>query len=308
MLQRLQLQAEEATRYRDLLLREGASVNEAELRASEERAADARKRFVDLKSSQSQLLELANTLGRSGFPEVWQGLSIHTRSGALLSIESFGSVRVHKSPHIWVGERNGRSFVLKARRVGGGDDSQARRAFEKELFVLKRLRHPLVVQLEATFQEGDTLYLVLPFHAEGTMRDWLDRQGGPTHVDRGALKSLCRGVLQALTFLHSSSVVHGDLTLENILIDGGKPVLADFDSSEDGCYFDATQTSAATAPGTLLYTAPELFERGARLSYASDMFSFGVCVFLSHFAGAQVYLAPRATHVQLPPDRDTYLR
>ena len=305
ILQRQQLQLEEACRFRDLLVTEGAAAAAAELREAHERVAGARSRFLELKSGHSQLVEQANALGRGGFPEVWRNITFHVRGGALLSIESFSNVRLLKAPHIWAGERDGRSFVLKARRVG--EDRRARRAFEKELFILKRLRHPLVMQLEATFQQGETVYLVLPLYAEGTMREWLDRQGGAGQAERGAVKSLCRGVLQALTFLHSNGVVHGDVKLENILVDGGKPVLADFDTSEDGSYFDATQTGAGAAPGTLLYMAPELFERGARVSCASDMFSYGVCVFLAHFA-AEVYLAPKATHVQLPADRDAGLR
>jgi serine/threonine protein kinase len=305
ILQRQQLQLEEACRFRDLLVTEGSAASEAELRDAQERVAGARSRFLELKNGHSQLVERANALGRGGFPEVWRTISFHVRGGALLSIESFSNVRLLKAPHIWVGEKDGRSFVLKARRIG--EDRKARRAFEKELFILKRLRHPLIMQLEATFQQGDTLYLILPHYVEGTMREWLDRQGGAGHADRGAVKNMCRGVLQALTFLYSNGVVHGDVKLENILVDKSKPVLADFDTSEDRSYFDATQTSAATAPGTLLYMAPELFERGARLSCASDMFSYGICVFLAHFA-SDVYLAPKATHVQLPADRDANLR
>ncbi len=304
ILQRHQLQLEEACRFRDLLQTEGSAASPQELESAAERVATARDRFMSLKTGHSQLVERANALGRSGFPEVWRNISFHIRGGALLSIESFENLRPLRPPHIFVGEKDGRSFVLKARKVG--QDKKARRAFDTELFILKRLRHPLVVQLEATFQQGDTFYLVLPFYPEGTFRDWLQRQGGPTSLDRPVAKNMFRGVLQALTFLHSNQICHGDVKLENILIDKEKPVLADFDTSEDGSFFDVTQTSAM-APGTLLYMAPELFETGSRVTTMSDMFSFGVCIFLAHFT-AEVYLPPKASHVQLPNDRDVNLR
>ncbi len=52
-------------------------------------------------------------------------------------------------------------FFQKTRLVG--DDKHALKAFEKELYVLKRLRHPLIIQLEASFRQGDKANIFLFF-------------------------------------------------------------------------------------------------------------------------------------------------
>ncbi len=300
LLGRRQLQLEESCRFRDLLLSEGAAVPRDELDAAEQRVSEARTRFLDLKNSHAHLLEKAYRLGRSGFPEVWRSVAYHVRSGALLTLECFSNVRELRPPNILVGEKDGRSFVLKARKASH-DSAALGRSFEKELY---RLRHPLIMQVEATFLQGDTFYLVMPHYADGNLRDWLERHGGPTAVDRSTAKSMFRGLLQALTFLHSNGVVHGDVRLENIFIDHGKPVLAGFDAGEEG---GGGSQFSLVASGAHMYAAPELFERGSRPTMASDMYAFGVCIFLVHFA-ADVYLAPQASHVYLPPDRDASLR
>ncbi len=98
---------------------------------------------------------------------------------------------------------------------------------------------------------------MLPYYSRGTLRDFLDSK----ESDSKDIKNIFRGVAQALTFLHNNSVCHGDVKLENILLDDElKPILADFDTASDSSYVDLTMTSQS--PGTLLYMAPELFERG----------------------------------------------
>lgn len=246
LLTRKQLELEEACRYRDLLLNEGGAATASEIEEANARVRLAKDGFMQLKSGHSVLIEKANVLGRCGYPEVWRNISYSTRGGALLTLESFQNVRVLKAPHVFVGERDGRQHVLKARLVG--NDKAAMRSFEKELFVLKRLRHPLIIHMTASFRQDDKCFLVLPFFPDGTLRDWLDRHPEPSPV---ALKNYFRGVAQALTFLHNNSVIHGDCKLENILLDGDKPVLADFDTASDSSFFDSTVTSQM-APGTLL--------------------------------------------------------
>jgi serine/threonine protein kinase len=196
--------------------------------------------------------------------------------------------------------KDNRKYVLKGRSIA---NAKEKHSFEKELFILRRLRHPLIVHLETSFQEGTTAYLVMPFYEQGTLADWIERN--PTSDNRPRLKNIFRGVCQALCFLHSNSIIHADVKLSNILMAGDKPVLSDFDISSDSTFFDVTQTHSM-APGTLQYMAPELFEPGARISFSSDLYAFGVCIFISHW-GSNLYLPPSEPHVQLPSDRDVSL-
>jgi hypothetical protein len=97
------------------------------------------------------------------------------------------------------------------------------------------------------------------------------------------------------------------LSPQNILMEGDRGILSDFDVSLDHSFFDSTMTQSM-APGTLNYMAPELFEAGAKISMASDMYSFGVLIFLAHFSEKTVYMPPGAAHATVPADRDVSLR
>ena len=111
-----------------------------------------------------------------------------------------------------------------------------------------------------------------------------------------------------MAFLHGNGIIHADIKLTNILMDGDRGILSDFDVSSDRTFFDATLTQGQ-APGTLNYMAPELFEAGnGRVTTASDMYSFGVVMYLAHFGDGSVYLAPQAAHATIPVDRDANLR
>ena len=64
----------------------------------------------------------------------------------------------------------GQPCVLKRFAVG---DARTRAQMEKEIRVLQKLRHPLIVALQAVFfDEGDS-YLQLPYAPHGTLRDWM---------------------------------------------------------------------------------------------------------------------------------------
>ncbi len=68
------------------------------------------------------------------------------------------------------GVYRGHACVLKRFAVG---DARTRGQMEKEIRVLQKLRHPLIVELEAVFfDEGDS-YLQLPYAEHGTLREWM---------------------------------------------------------------------------------------------------------------------------------------
>lgn len=78
-LTRRQLELEEAVRYRDLLVNEGAAATSEELDQAETRLKEARAKFMQLKEGHSRMIDKANILGRAGFPEVWKNISYNTR-------------------------------------------------------------------------------------------------------------------------------------------------------------------------------------------------------------------------------------
>ena len=123
---------------------------------------------------------------------------------------------------------------------------------------------------KAKFSKGEVAYVQLPFYPGGTLAMWLQRPENqpPTltssssssssssasvavvdrRSERGVLRHVraLQQVLGALAFIHGRGSVHGDLKLENVLVDeGGEVKLADFDLARTDPAMQAASASAS---------------------------------------------------------------
>ncbi|CAG7892929.1 unnamed protein product [Brassica rapa] len=148
--------------------------------------------------------------------------------------------------------------------------------FKNEIDILKSLKHPnLVILYGCTSRHSRELLLVYEYISNGTLADHL-------HGDRAQPRPLCWPVrlnvaietASALSFLHTSGIIHRDVKTTNILLDDDYTVkVADFGLSR---LFPMDQTHISTAPqGTPGYVDPEYYQC-YRLNEKSDVYSFGV--------------------------------
>jgi len=110
--------------------------------------------------------------------------------------------------------------------------------------------------------------------------------------------SLLRGVAEGMEFLHGRGVVHRDLKLANVFLDGPTPRVGDFGTAKawdtdhhlaDEAVPDlarlassSSDSSAHSQPriiGTDAYIAPEVWSGSAVPGPAADVWSFGMCLF-----------------------------
>ncbi|CAN8232933.1 unnamed protein product [Cochlearia groenlandica] len=148
--------------------------------------------------------------------------------------------------------------------------------FKNEIEILKSLKHPnLVILYGCTTRHSRELLLVYEYISNGTVADHLH---GNQAVSRpicwpGRLK-IAIETASALSFLHTSGIIHRDVKTTNILLDINYQVkVADFGLSR---LFPTDQTHISTAPqGTPGYVDPEYYQC-YRLNEKSDVYSFGV--------------------------------
>ena len=142
-----------------------------------------------------------------------------------------------------------------------------------EISILQELSHDHISQLFAVYESEEFVYMVMEYLPEGTLGKRLNKKG---KFDEASAKTLIRGLLETLDYLHSKDIVHRDLKLENLMMvneTDHEIKLIDF-----GLAFKCTclESSKCGSPG---YVAPEIM---LNESYDSkvDVFSAGVILYL----------------------------
>ena len=173
--------------------------------------------------------------------------------------------------------------VLKPEFAAGAD----RRRFEREIAILARLHHPHVLPL---YDSGvlqlpygrEGLFYVMPYVEGETLRDRLEREGSLPMADA---IHVAREMADALAYAHAHGVVHRDVRPENILLEGGHALVADFGIARALEASGNTQvSSSAVALGHPAYMSPEQGRGASAVDGRSDIYSLG-CVLYEMLSG-----------------------
>lgn len=147
--------------------------------------------------------------------------------------------------------------------------------FLREQRAMGRLSgHPNIVDI---FQVGATAsgrpYIVMPFHARGSLQETIQRSGPLPWADTVRLGIKLCGALESV---HQAGGVHRDVKPGNILLtDYFEPQLTDFGIARIRGGFE---TSTDQIVGSPAFTAPEVL-RGAVPTPASDVYGLGTTLF-----------------------------
>jgi serine/threonine protein kinase/WD40 repeat protein len=140
--------------------------------------------------------------------------------------------------------------------------------------LLARIRHPNVLAVYGAERIDGRVGIWTEYVRGETLADEIARRG-PVSPDEATRIGI--DVCRALGAVHEAGLLHRDVKAQNILRDAtGRLVLGDFGT---GVELDE-HAGVAEAPiaGTLLYLAPELFER-LPATVGSDLYSVGVLLY-----------------------------
>ncbi len=174
-------------------------------------------------------------------------------------------------------ERNDRPVALKVLRGGSELPADVER-FEREIKLLARLQHPLILPLHDSGVAADALYFVMPFVDGESLRDRMAREG-QMPIDE-ALR-LTIEVADALAYAHAQGVVHRDIKPENVMIWRGHAVVCDFGiaSLVQAAAADERLTQAGHWLGTPGYMSPEQAAGEHDIGPASDQYSLALLLY-----------------------------
>ena len=189
----------------------------------------------------------------------------------------------------------GRAVVVKVLPAEMANEVSASR-FRREIEIAARLQHPHILPVLTAGVNGSLLYFVMPYVQGESLRHRLARERQLPIAD--AVR-LLREIADALAYAHTNGVVHRDVKPENILLESGHAVLADFGVARALLQAtDASLTATGLGIGTPGYMAPEQAAGDRNVDARADVYALAV-VGYEMIGGLPPFTGPSAQAVMV---------
>ncbi|KDO30036.1 CAMK/CAMK1 protein kinase [Saprolegnia parasitica CBS 223.65] len=168
------------------------------------------------------------------------------------------------------------SYSILMEKAGMTPDEMA--TVPHEVHFMRRINHPLSLQLLDFFEDDVYFYLVSELLQGGTL---FDRIITKDHFSEDGARAIVRQLVQVIECCHQRGVIHGDLKPENILMvhDLNETGIKVGDYGCASTVADAMDPSTTRFCGTLAYAAPEIHD-AKPYGTPVDIWSIGVIAFI----------------------------
>ncbi len=167
-----------------------------------------------------------------------------------------------------------RPLVIKALHTHLARDPEMRERFRREAEAASQLVHPHICAILDYGAVGDTVFLVMPYLAGGSLADVLVRD---RTVPAASCAAISGQVAAALQYAHRRGIIHRDIKPDNILFDeDGHALITDFGIAT--ARFHGRLTKTGRAMGTPHYMSPEQ-AMGKMVDGRSDLYAVGVMMY-----------------------------
>ena len=155
-------------------------------------------------------------------------------------------------------------------------DQNLIKKMKEEISILKKLDHENIVKFYGHIDTPDQLLIKMEYIKYGTLSQWMEKNKKISEEDASLI---IKGVLSAISYLHSNQICHRDIKPENIMLSRENDLTSikviDFGLSVQN--FDSLYNSDYC--GTFIYMAPEEIER--KSYYLSiDIWSVGILMYM----------------------------
>jgi len=166
--------------------------------------------------------------------------------------------------------------------------------FLREIEIAANLTHPHILPLFDSGEIDGLLYYVMPFAEGESLRARIIREG---QLPVAEALGIAREIALALDFAHGKGVVHRDVKPENILLEVGHAVLADFGVAQAVALAGSGNTTMpGMTVGTPAYMSPEQCTANPGLDGRSDQYGLA-CVLYEMLVGEEPFRGPTGENV-----------
>ncbi len=171
----------------------------------------------------------------------------------------------------------GRDIAIKLLNAARRSDSRWLRRFREEARIASGLNHPNILTIHEIGEDRETPFIASEFVDGVTLRREVSERRLSVHEALQYASQIASG----MTAAHRAGIIHRDLKADNIMVrrDGLIKIL-DFGLAKQIMFdmdMDKSRTGAIT--GSVHFMSPEQ-ARGQTLTGATDVFSFGVVMYL----------------------------
>lgn len=169
----------------------------------------------------------------------------------------------------------GKQVALKVLPPSLSDDKKLLKRFEREIGILKRLKHPNIVKYYGGGTHQGQRWYAMEYIDGGSLYDILQKRKRLTW-DQAI--QVGRQLTAALEHAHNAGIIHRDLKPGNLFVSKkGHIKLGDFGIARDT---EATAlTAAGKTVGTYAYMAPEQIHGNAPISRKTDLYATGCLLY-----------------------------
>ncbi len=144
-----------------------------------------------------------------------------------------------------------------------------------EARILGRFRHPSIVAVHEYFEENDSIYVVMELLEGTSLRQVIDRAGGP--LPEHDVVRYGRDIATALAAVHDQNLLHRDIKPDNVMVMAdGDVVLVDFGTAREFSQEHSSIMSQTLSPA---YAPVEQYSERGRFGPTTDLYALGATMY-----------------------------